>query len=160
MNVRKLIQSPKEIRQTGQWATGTMPRSAFPLSRSGGKAYRLGNRRWRVIVFDACAERCRVLINYHPTFLQYQALLGVDIGGDTKVLASLEHHPTHKPWHAHVCCADFAEAPAGIRRGPWFRSLNGAGRAYKTGCPSSDDAAFNMAAHFFRLDRRATGGLV
>jgi len=159
MDIRKLIRSGKTIRHAGQWAVGTMPRTAFPLSKSGGKAYRLGNRHWRVVTFDACGLSCRLLINYHPTLFQYQAMLGVESGGDTKVIVSLEYHPTHKPWHAHVCCDDIAFVPAGIKRGPWFKDLHGVGTRHQLPCPGSDEAAFQRAASFFRLDLREERGL-
>ena len=97
---------------------------------------------------------CRLLIYYHPTLMQYQAVLGVDASGDTKVLVSLERHPTHKGWHVHACCDRIDEAPAGIRRGPWVRNLEGRGRRHQTPIPASDEAAFARAASFFRLDRR------
>jgi hypothetical protein len=137
-----------------------MPKTAFPLSKSGNKSYKLGNRRWRVVTFDACGLSCRLLINYHPTLFQYQAILGVDVGGDVKVLASLEHHPTHKPWHVHVCCEDIKTAPSGIKRGPWFKGMNAIGPKHRAPFPVSDDAAFNRAVSFFRLDRLGDGGLL
>jgi hypothetical protein len=81
MDIRGIIQSDKRIKNSGIWATGTMPRTAFPLSKSGGRSYRLGNRRWRVITFDAAGFACRLLINYSYMLSQYQAMLGVDVGG-------------------------------------------------------------------------------
>lgn len=157
--VREIIRSTKGNRQLGKWAVGAMPKTAFPLSKSGSKAYKLGNRRWRVVTFDACGVSCRLLINYHPTLSQYQAMLGIDIGGDTKVLVCLEHHPTHKPWHAHVCCDDIENVPSGIKRGPWVKSINALGLKHRMPCPATDESAFNRAVSFFRLDRDG-GGLV
>ncbi len=158
MNVHDIILAAKRIKSDGQWASGVMPRTAFPLSKSGNKAYKLGNRRWRVVTFDACGVGCRLLINYHPMLSQYQAILGVEVGGDTKVLAFLEHHPTHKGWHAHICCDEIKDVPVGIKRGPWFRSMDVPDVWYRI--PDSDEAAFNCAASYFGLDRREEGGLV
>ena len=120
MKVRALIVSTKSIVSHGTWATGKMPRTAFPLSKSATKAYRLGNRNWRVVTFDACSSNCRLLINYSYALGQYQALLGVQDGGDMKVVAALELHPTHGGWHVHTSC-DSDDVPPGIKRGPWVR---------------------------------------
>lgn len=158
MNVRTIIASKKTIFDAGKWSKGTMPKSAFPLSKSGSKSYRYGNRRWRTVTFEASGLKCRLLINYHPTLLQYQAMLGVEAGGDTKVLVSLELHPTHKPWHVHACCGSLSDIPAGIKRGSWVRNLNGHNN--QTPCPQTDDSAFAVAAKFFRLDKTVIGGLL
>jgi len=160
VDVRKILRSKKRITKSGQWESGTMPRTAFPLSKSGNKAYRLGNRRWRVVNFDACEFNCRLLINYNAQLSQYQAILGVEARGDMKVLAFLEFHPTHKPWHAHVCCDDISSVSPGIKRGPWQKNMNGNGQRHKMGCPNTDLTAYNRAVSFFRLDLSDDGGLV
>jgi hypothetical protein len=158
MDIRDIIQSEKRIKSGGIWAVGTMPRTAFPLSKSGNKAYKLGNRRWRVVTFDAAGFSCRLLINYSYELSQYQAMMGVESNGDTKVLASLERHPTHKGWHVHVCCDPIPAAPAGIKRGYWVKSFNGSGRKHQVPIPNSDNAAFVRAMSFFRLDKTVEGG--
>jgi hypothetical protein len=161
MDIRGLVKAEKDIKQPGRWTTGTMPKTAFPLSKSGSKAYRLGNRRWRVVTFEVAGLECRLLINYHPMLLQYQAMLGIDIGGDTKVLASLELHPTHGGWHIHASCDDIASVPSGLKRGPWNKGLSGSGPRFRTPCPDTDEAAFHRAVSFFRLDRTSgEGGLL
>lgn len=159
VDVRDIIRAAKRIKNSGQWASGAMPRSAFPLSKSSNKSYKLGSRRWRVVTFDALGVSCRLLINYSPTLSQYQAMLGVEVSGDTKVLAALEHHATHKAWHAHVCCKSIKDAPAGMKRGPWVKHMNASGPKHRMGIPASDAAAFGRAASFFRLDLREEGGL-
>jgi len=157
MNIRKIIKAQKAITKTGSWASGVMPKSAFPLSKSGNKTYKLGNRRWRIVVFDALDAEFRLFINYHPALYQYQAMLGFDVAGDMKVLASLEFHPTHGGWHVHVCCDEVGSVPVGVKRGPWLRNLNGSGPKHSMPCPETDSAAFNRAVSFFRLDRVGGG---
>jgi hypothetical protein len=76
------------------------------------------------------------------------------------VLACLEHHATHKAWHAHVCCEPIASAPAGVRRGSWIKSMNASGAKYRSAIPNSDDAAFARAVSFFRLDKVERGGML
>ena len=155
VNVRKIVQSVKTIKKVGKWAEGPMKRSSFPLSKSRDRVYKLANRRWRIVTFEACGLDCCLLINYSKTLLQYQAMLGVDSGGDMKVLASLEYHPTHKPWHAHVRCDDIESVPSGIKRGPSVKSMNAVGVKHRLPCPVSDDAALSRAWLFFRLDLSA-----
>jgi hypothetical protein len=159
-SVRHIISAPKRIKSIGQWSSGAMPRTAFPLSKAGAKSYKLGNRRWRVVTFEACSLHFRILINYSFRLSQYQAILGVDDGGDTKVLLSLERHPTHLAWHAHVCCLPIKDVPAGMKRGPWVKLMNGSGRRHRIAIPATDDEAFGRAILFFGLDRHLEGGFV
>jgi hypothetical protein len=160
VDLRALVRAPKRILNDGEWKAGVMPRTAFPLSRSGNKAYRLGNRRWRVVLFEALGLRCRMLIQYHPGLGQYQASWGVEHEGDIKVVAQLEYHPTHGGWHVHACCSDIADVPAGIRRGPWNKLLHGRGTRHRMAAPTSDDSAFQRAMLVFGVDRRGQGGLL
>ena len=158
MLLKDIVRARKVVSAPGQWQTGTMPRSAFPLSKSKGKAYKLGNRRWRAIVFTANGALCRLLVSYSYDLWQYQALLGIDDGGDTKLLARLEHHPTHGGWHAHVTC-DSDVAPPGIKVGPWVRCLHAKRhRKYRGRVPKTDDEAYKAAVDAFRLDRTDNGG--
>ena len=144
----------KEIVSSGSWQTGKMPRAAFPLSKSGEKAYRLGNRRWRVVEFRVLGMEGRLLVNFSVTLGQYQALLGMVVAGDTKILAQLEYQPTHAGWHAHVACDPIASIPSGIRRGPWVRKLK-RGPAYLMKRPFdfSEADALGVAYRFYRMDR-------
>jgi hypothetical protein len=154
VRLRTIILSEKEILSPGSWAQGKMPRSVFPLSRSGAKAYQLGNRRWRLVTFDANSSSFRLLINYSAPLGQYQAMLGMIDGGGTKVVAQLEKHPTHKGWHIHAACGVLHGVPAGIVRGPWLRHLNRARRADQADpATMNDEMAFAVARRFFRLDK-------
>ena len=152
MNLKQIIRADKEITDLGDWSEGKMPRSAFPLSKVGTKGYRLGNRRWRVVRLKALGCEFRVLITYSSTLAQYQATLGITEGQDTKVLAALEHHPTHDAWHAHVACDDVKDLPSGMRRGPWVRRLRRGGNyAHRHPFEFIDDDALVSAAQFFRF---------
>lgn len=155
MKVRDILRAPKRITALGEWKSGKMPRSAFPLSKSKNKAYSLGNRRWRVVEFSALECDLRLLINYSAKLGQYQAILGLLHRSDTRVLVQFEHHPDHKGWHAHSACDDVAGIPPGIKRGPWNRDL--AGRACGAPRPAmlTDDDAFRLARMMFRLHRVA-----
>lgn len=156
MRLRDLIKIKKTITALGKWQVGKMPRSAFPLSKSGNRAYRLGNRRWRVVEFTVESLCFRLLINYNPLLLQYQAMLGLTQGNDTKVLASLEYHGTHGSWHVHTSCDIFDSIPAGIKRGPWITRLPSPKNYNRAGIfVIGDDAAFTRAIDFFGLDKTA-----
>ncbi len=159
MNLTALISAEKAVTDHGKWKDGEMPRSAFPLSRVKSKAYKLGNRRWRVLCFDAAGQKCRLLINYSSALGQYQAMLGIDQSGDTKVVARLERHPTHGGWHAHVAC-DTDKVAAGIKGGATVQKLAGSCGKFKRSVPASDEAAFNMAVDFFKLHLTGTGGFL
>jgi hypothetical protein len=160
MDVRYLIRAKKRLSDSGKWQTGKMPATAFPLSKSRAKALRYGNRRWRVVQFSAAEVPCRLLINYHPSKRQFQALLGVERDGDMRVALALEHHPTHHPWHVHAACCPLREIPAGIKRGPWVRQLLANGIRHRTPCPETDADAYARAASFFRLDLGNEGTLL
>lgn len=160
MLLRDVIRATKVITSAGQWQSGKMPRSAFPLSKSKAKAYRLGNRRWRAASFTARGCVFRLLVSYSYGLGQYQAMLGMDDGGDTKLLARIEKHPTHGGWHMHVAC-DSDDAPAGIKKGPWVRCLHAAlHKKYKKVVPQTDADAYQIAVAAFRLDRTEGGGWV
>ena len=154
MRLRHIILSDKENLSLGSWAQGLLPRSTFPLSRSGNRAYRPGNRRWRLVTFDTNGCSFRLLINYSAKLGQYQAWLGLIDGGGTKVVAQLEKHPTHKGWHIHAACDVLSDVPTGIIRGPWLRHLDRARRAEEADpAAMTDDTAFAVAQRFFRLDK-------
>jgi hypothetical protein len=158
MAVRGLLTSAKTILDAGKWQSGTMPRTAFPLSKSNKRAYRLGNRQWRVVRFLANGHTCRLLINYSAALGQYQAMLGVEAAGDMQVVISLELHPTHDPWHAHVACGPIASVPYGIRRSHHMKRMCGRGKKHAMSCPTTDESAFARAVSFFGLDKTAGEG--
>lgn len=154
MKLKDIIKAPKTITAPGKWMAGKMPRAAFPLSKSGNKAYRLGNRRWRVTEFQIGSAEFRLLINFNRSLQQYQAMLGLTHGTDTKVLATLEYHGTHGSWHAHVCCESLDTVPSGIKRGPWVKRLPDARRYNRAEkFDIDDDTAFACAVDFFGLDK-------
>lgn len=161
MKLKDIIRAQKEITSAGNWATGRMPRNAFPMSKSGEKAYRLGNRTWRVVAFRALDLECRLLINFSAILGQYQAWLGILTAGDTKVVSQLEYHPTHCAWHVHAACDDLENVPGGIRRGPWLRRLK-RGRAYVAKHPFDfgESDALTVAYRFYGMDRTFRGELL
>lgn len=153
MKFTELIRAQKTITASGLWSSGKMTRGAFPLSKSGNKAYRLGNRRWRVVEFSAVGMECRLLVNYSASLGQFQAMLGVVSNGDTKVVVCLEHHPTHDDWHLHGSFERISAVAAGIKRGPWVRRLQcRPNDASPEAQHMTDDLAYRIVVDAFRLD--------
>ena len=140
-----------------------MSRAAFPMSKVGGKGYRLGNRKWRVLAFRALGLDCRLLITVSANLCQYQAWLGVIEDGDTKIVSQLERHAGigHSGWHIHAACDGLEGVPPGIVRGPWLRRLK-RGEAYLAKHPFdfSDFDAYNHAYRFYRLGNVMGGSLL
>ncbi len=97
-----------------------------------------------------------MLISYRLDIQEFQAIFGVDHDGDTKVIASMEHHRTHSPpWHAHVCCGPLSGIPPGVKRGPWMRRMGWIRRPDRARFPASDSEAFNQTAMCFRIGKRS-----
>ena len=81
-------------------------------------------------------------------------MLGLEEGGDTKVVARYERHPSHNGWHAHVACQS-EDVPPGIKVGPWVNRMKGKHTKYRAPCPETDAEAYRLAVNFFRLDKSA-----
>ena len=162
MKLRDIIKAPKDVRDWGKWQPGgRMPRTAFPLSKSRGRAYRLGAYRWRVIQFAALSARFRILVAYNADKEQYRAVLGLEQAGGLSVLAQYEYHGTHPGWHVLASCGDAAITPAGVMRWPGQVRLPEA-RAVHSNVAfdiADDNQALDKAARLFGLHRKQ-GGLV
>jgi hypothetical protein len=143
----------------GRWESGTMSRAAFPLSRSRGNFYRLGKYKWRLVRFEALGATFRLLIAFNDRLEQYKAMLGMDIGADTKYLASYEFHGTHPGWHAIVSCDPVAQLPDGIKTGPWQTRIPRARQWHRRQEFGVTEAnAVRIACEFFGLPDPAADG--
>jgi hypothetical protein len=133
-----------------------MPASAFPLSRRRGSALRLGTAfRWRLVRFDACGHKFRLLLAFSLEKQQYRAILALDHDRDLAVLASYEFHGTHPGWHLLATCGDITTARAGVLIGPWQRRIPKARSTHRAVhfCVKDDNTALSVGADFFRLHR-------
>jgi hypothetical protein len=152
MLLKEIIRAEKVVTDWGKWQSGKMPRTAFPLSMSRQNFYRLGSFRWRVVRFASLASAFRLLIALHEAKEQFRALLGVEVGADTRFVASLEFHGTHPGWHAVLSCDLIENAPIGIKTGPWQRRLPRARHAHRrTTFGVTEKTATEKAGRFFRL---------
>ena len=122
MNVWNLRGEAKTEVRLGSWNSGKMPKTAMPLSKQRHRSYKLGNQwRWRLVNFLCEGRSFRLLIAHDSEKEQFLAMLGEDTNGDTKVVASIEHHGTHPGWHIHFCFEKMSSVPSGVVRGPWVR---------------------------------------
>jgi len=161
VNWRDVVQSQKHVTEAGTWQSGKVARAAFPLSKSGNKAYRVGNKRWRAVRFTVGALEYRVLILLNEPFEQFQATLGAIVGNDMAVMASLEFHGTHGDWHIHHTEEDVAKIPAGFKRGSWIRKDEPPTPPppfTRTGFGIDEPGAYKLTVDYFRLDNTSQFG--
>lgn len=129
--------------------------SAVPAS---GQSFRLGSAyRWRVVRFEACGARLRLLLAFSLAKEQYRATLALEGDRDMSVLASYEFHGTHPGWHLLATCDDIAADPQGVTIGPWQRRMpRPRMRHRRTDFGVRDEGtALEVAARFFRLHKAA-----
>jgi hypothetical protein len=156
IRTKDILAAPKSNLDWGKWDNAKMPPSAFPLSRRRGYSLRLGTAfRWRLVRFDACGHKFRLLLAFSIEKQQYRAILALDLERDLTVLVSYEFHGTHPGWHLLATCGDIAVVPAGVLIGPWQRRIPKARSTHRTVNFSvkDDDTAFNVGASFFRLHK-------
>ena len=123
MRIKDVIKADKAEIVIREWATERMPRSAFPLGKSG-KGLRLGAAyNWCTLSFTALGHKFRVLVAVNFGKVDYYAHLGQVVGTDTKMLVSYEYHASHGGWHVHAGCGDIDLIPAGRYKGPWRRNI-------------------------------------
>ena len=160
MRLKDILKAEKSGFDWGNWQEGSkVPRTAFPLSKSRDRAYRLPAYRWRVVTFEALGHSFRLFIAYRLDKEQYRSVLAQDHGRDMTVIAQYEFHGTHPGWHLLATCDEIEDAPAGVMRHPWQRRFPKAWRSTSSlrnarfGV-ANDDQALNAAAKFFRLHNR------
>jgi hypothetical protein len=156
VRVKDVRSADKSDVQWGKWQDGKMPSNAFPLSRRRGHSFRLGAAyRWRVVRFEACGARFRLLLAFSLLKQQYPATLALESDQDMSVLASYEFHGTHPGWHLLATCDDVSTVPQGVMIGPWQRRIPRARARHRRldFCIGNDDTALDVAARFFRLHK-------
>ncbi len=155
MRLKDVIRADKDVTDWGRWQRTKMTMGAFPLSRSKGRSYRLRTAyEWRIIRFKALDKDFRLLVAFNLEKEQYFAVLGLDDGRDTKVLASYEFHGTHPGWHVTAACGPIEDIPSGIKVGPWQRRIPEARTKHRRiTFGVTKENAVTKAASFFRLHR-------
>lgn len=161
MHFKHIFRADKDILDWGEWKQVKMPPSAFPMSHGPKRSYRLGSAyRWRVVKFRALGETFRVLIAYRDDVEEFRSILGMDVSGDTRIVAEFCFHGTHPGWHAHADCGDVRAMPTGVQRWPGMRRRpKGRSRhrntTYVAGHSRMNDAhALEVAARRFNLHQK------
>jgi hypothetical protein len=73
--------------ELGEWKSGHIPRSAFPLSRAKPKSYKFGPEyQWRVVKFQAAARNFRLLLLVNENKCIYRSTLAIEVEKDLAVL--------------------------------------------------------------------------
>lgn len=129
MRVQDVIKADKANVDTSDWGTGKYPKSRFPLSKAGRRAYSLGSAwRWRFMEFDALDRRfvLRLIVSHQKAKAHIH--LAQRLERDCVVLCSYEYHADRRTgWHLHTLCGernDIDLAPAGtLVHGPWVKRL-------------------------------------
>ncbi|GAA0560203.1 hypothetical protein [Rhizomicrobium electricum] len=149
-----IITANKVVSNWGNWQTGNMPPAAFPLSKRRGRCLKFGTAiRWRLVQFEACGLKCRLVIGFNLPKETYVATLAVEQDRDMSVLLSYEFHGTHPGWHIHGACGDVNGIPEGSLRGQWQRRFPKPRGRHRRGVfgVSDDGTAFQVADEFFQL---------
>lgn len=129
MRIQDVIRGDKINLAVGDWGTGKMPKTKFPLSKAGKKAWSMGSSwSWRFAEFECDGREfvIRILVNEEKAIARIH--LGLRSGRDTIVLCCYEYHADHETgWHLHTLCGDENQidiAPAGtLVHGPWVKRL-------------------------------------
>lgn len=129
MRVKDLIREPKSRVVFGGWKSGAMPKSAFPLGRSGKNSLIFRAFDWCALTFSAPSGEYRVVVAVNFEKASYYAHLGAIHGSCTKMLLSYEYHASHGGWHVHAGCGDMDLIPIGRYKGDWKQMIPAAWQA-------------------------------
>ena len=150
MNLKEFLRGTKLVLDEGKWGAGHIPRSAFPLSGLSNKRYKYGPEyKWRVVRFECVAEVCRVLILLNEDKQIYRATLGIEDGGDLRVLCQHEYHASEPGWHCHFKTADHKNVDPGYVRKNSRRWPSVRGQHSKMEFNVSQSSAITKAADRF-----------
>jgi hypothetical protein len=127
MRVQDVIRSKKQNLQVTDWGRGKTPKSRFPLSKAGKKAWSLGSSWvWKFAEFECSGRRFVIRILVCEDKGKAHIHLGLRRDRDTTVVCCYEYHVDHVTgWHLHTLCGqrnDIDTAPVGtLAHGPWVK---------------------------------------
>lgn len=152
MRVRGVVAKLKVVSKAGEWKSGKMTRTAFPLHRN--RSFTLGTHwSWRVDVLDVEGTEMRLLTAFEPSKQNFLAWLSYKRGDSYVVLARLEFHGTHPGLHAHaVCDEDVKEITAGVVKPFGTKRLPEATNTHRrTKYEMTEATALSTAFNFFNV---------
>jgi hypothetical protein len=166
MRVQDVLRAEKLNIAVSEWGRGKAPKSKFPLSKAGKKAWSFGSAwEWRFVEFE-CADRrfvLRVLVCEEKSKAHIH--LGLRNERDTTVLCSYEYHIDHETgWHLHTLCGEknvIDNAPFGtLVHGPWVKRIPSAHAKHRRTAFSRDGFGglkpwlWSETMRFFRLETK------
>jgi hypothetical protein len=160
VRARELILKPKTVTKAGEWKTGKMTRSAFPLSRT--RAFQLGVRwTWRVDVLEIDRVECRLLTAFEPLKQGFIAWLSYQRGDSYAVVARLEFHGAEPGSHCHATCDSISETPTGIVKPFGTQRMPRYGtRHRRTKYEMTETSALSMSFGFFKVKGTPEGAMI
>jgi len=154
VRINEIINAVKSDVDLGSWKPGPVAASAFRLSKSGRRSYQLGaSYAWRVVRFEALAERFRILVAFHEAKESYRAWLAQEVGNDLRVLARYEYHGYEPGWHCHAHCGDVRGLGAGIVKNLGEKRFPRVDRSRRVDFEITEDNALTVAAKFYGLNK-------
>jgi len=148
---RDLILKPKTVTKAGEWKTGKMARTAFPLSRT--RNIQLGVRwTWRVDILDIDGVEGRLLTAFEPSKQGFLGWLSYQRGDSYIVIARLEFHGSEPGLHCHASCDDLGTLSVAIVKPPGTRRVPKYGtRHRRMTCEITEQSALVRSFGFFNV---------
>ena len=160
MRVRDLIAAPKVVTKAGEWKSGKMTRTAFPMSRT--RNFQLGARwSWRVDLVDAGGVECRLLTAFEPSKHGFLAWLTCRRGDAHVMLARLEYHGSEPGIHCHASCDEVHNVQVGVVKPyPTTRLPKYCAFHRRSTYEMTEASALAVSFEFFNVKKAPQGALV
>lgn len=124
MRIKDVIRAKKSDVTVSSWQNGAMPKSLFPLGKSGKNSLNFrGGYQWCGLKFQTLGHEFRLVVAVNFSKHEYYAHLGRVAANDTQMMVSYEYHATHGGWHIHAGCGSIDLIPVGRYKGPWKRNI-------------------------------------
>lgn len=153
MRVLLAARHRKTLSLCGQWQSGKMPRTAFPLSKNN--SFRLG-RGWDWCIHELIDANYsyKLLVAFHKGKAEFLAWLTMSKGTDQAVLARLEYHRSHLGWHVHLKPSVVDNVSLGVVKMSGERLID---CASNDGMISEKGAAEVLAFKMFNVEQQEWG---
>ena len=110
-----VIRAPKANVKIGDWRSGKIGASAFPLAKQrslpASPAWS-----WRVVTFSALDRDFRLLIRLNSEISYYSSILALGHGEQTQIICHHEMHLSHRNWHCHFAPGNVDDTFPGVLR--------------------------------------------
>lgn len=166
MRVQDVIRGQKSEISVSDWGYGKTPKTKFPLSKAGRRAYSFGAAwEWRFAKFKFAGRDFVIRLLVCDEKSKATVHLGLRNGRDTTVLCCYEYHADHiTGWHLHTLCGEknnIDTAPTGtLVHGPWVKRLPDARATHRRtqfrrdGIGGLKPWLWHETMRFFRLEEK------